>query len=515
MRFLYIASCIFLWNIALAASGIGSDRTPAASDRENLPVAISRRTKALEFYLAGLMENDPGKKADLLLESFALDPGSHLPLLVLMKHLERVPEKLPQIRARLETVRQRYPDDIFIAGQASRIDRLTGTAPSKILTYQKRVLSRKPADGEKNHFRQLALDHVDLLLKEGRETVTLPFEADDIRLQETAFLYYSIRSKRDRLLMQKTCADTELAKHKALLEKYTAKNMNDFRRHLAVLHVIKEPDMAFAAAGRFLRKNSSILAMTLYIECAANAGKLDILEEKLRHYRIFSADFCARMRFQCRIRRGEIDRAMEETLNLKDRREQDLRCLYAAQVKRDIPALLRIIKKMESELKPDRNVITGAKLHTAELTRDQKLLREAAKDTGDKKWKDPVLANSLGYVSAVLGVDLDEAHKLLSFALSSDHHNTAYLDSMAWVQYKRKNYRSAWEYMLRAFNHVDHTISGAVMAYHAGAIQLALGNRQKALDYFQMALDIYNSNRTANYDLDVAELNKTIKSLSK
>lgn len=71
------------------------------------------------------------------------------------------------------------------------------------------------------------------------------------------------------------------------------------------------------------------------------------------------------------------------------------------------------------------------------------------------------------------------------------------------------------EYMVRAFNHVDHTISGAVMAYHAGAIQLALGEKQKALDYFQMALDIYNSNRAANYDLDIAELNKKIKLLSK
>lgn len=58
--------------------------------------------------------------------------------------------------------------------------------------------------------------------------------------------------------------------------------------------------------------------------------------------------------------------------------------------------------------------------------------------------------NYLGYMFADLNKNLDEAHSLITRALSIEPNNAAFLDSMAWVLYRQKKYTEALEYQKKA-----------------------------------------------------------------
>ena len=63
----------------------------------------------------------------------------------------------------------------------------------------------------------------------------------------------------------------------------------------------------------------------------------------------------------------------------------------------------------------------------------------------------PVFQNFLGYIYADLGINLEEAYIFISKALTKDPTNPAYLDSMAWVLFRQKEYNKALEYAEKAF----------------------------------------------------------------
>ncbi|MCA1931996.1 MAG: tetratricopeptide repeat protein [Calditerrivibrio sp.] len=58
--------------------------------------------------------------------------------------------------------------------------------------------------------------------------------------------------------------------------------------------------------------------------------------------------------------------------------------------------------------------------------------------------------NYLGYMLADLGKKLEESYRLISEALAIEPQNPAFLDSMAWVLYKQKRFKEAYEYQKRA-----------------------------------------------------------------
>ena len=61
-----------------------------------------------------------------------------------------------------------------------------------------------------------------------------------------------------------------------------------------------------------------------------------------------------------------------------------------------------------------------------------------------------VFQNFLGYVYADMGINLEEAHSLISKALEQDPENPAYIDSMAWVLFRMKDYSNAYKYIKKA-----------------------------------------------------------------
>ena len=116
----------------------------------------------------------------------------------------------------------------------------------------------------------------------------------------------------------------------------------------------------------------------------------------------------------------------------------------------------------------------------------------------------------MGYVSAVVGKDLQTAEMLLEFALAKEPRNAAYLDSMAWVKYKRRDYKQALEYIRQAMGFLDNSVGLSVISEHAGDIYQALGDKVTAQKYYKTALEAYKKDKVGNADFNPETLRKKL-----
>ena len=111
--------------------------------------------------------------------------------------------------------------------------------------------------------------------------------------------------------------------------------------------------------------------------------------------------------------------------------------------------------------------------------------------------------NDLGFIMADHDIKLDEAEKLIRSALDMDKKkqeklkeegeidevkdNSAYLDSLGWVLYKKKQYKEALPYMKKA---VEDEEEGNHLEIwdHLGDVYKALGQTKEATDAWQKGL---------------------------
>ncbi|MFL5328488.1 MAG: tetratricopeptide repeat protein [Gemmataceae bacterium] len=122
--------------------------------------------------------------------------------------------------------------------------------------------------------------------------------------------------------------------------------------------------------------------------------------------------------------------------------------------------------------------------------------------------EDPTYSNDLGYVLADNDRRLDDAEKLVRKAIDldreqrkkqkgeeaesdeEDHDNAAYLDSLAWVLYKKKAYEGARDIMLDV---VKQEEAQHVEIYdHLGDIYMALGKKDEAVKTWKKGLTFDN-----------------------
>ena len=99
--------------------------------------------------------------------------------------------------------------------------------------------------------------------------------------------------------------------------------------------------------------------------------------------------------------------------------------------------------------------------------------------------------NFLGYVWAGKGVKLDKAERFITSALAADGKNPAYLDSMAWVLFKKGNIKEAVKYIDRAIKEEGDAVD-PVLLDHAGDIYWADGQKEKALKFWKEASETYS-----------------------
>lgn len=118
----------------------------------------------------------------------------------------------------------------------------------------------------------------------------------------------------------------------------------------------------------------------------------------------------------------------------------------------------------------------------------------------------PTFRNDLGFIWADNDKNLDKAEKLIREAIEMDlksrkkaaeegkldpeaakKANPAYVDSLGWVLYKKKQYEEALKYLLESANN-DEESDHIEIWDHVGDCYLALNKKQKALEAFQRGL---------------------------
>jgi tetratricopeptide (TPR) repeat protein len=164
----------------------------------------------------------------------------------------------------------------------------------------------------------------------------------------------------------------------------------------------------------------------------------------------------------------------------------------------------KLAEKTKKEDLNDNFYMTMA--YIAEKAGNVKKSEEALKILLKKNPDDHEAQNFLGYIWADHNQNLDEAEKLIVAALKKKPDNSAYLDSMAWVLYRKGKYKEALEYIKKSLKGAGE-VPDAVIADHAGDIYYALKDNEKALKYWKLASEIHSE------DLDRDKVFSKLKEL--
>ncbi len=118
---------------------------------------------------------------------------------------------------------------------------------------------------------------------------------------------------------------------------------------------------------------------------------------------------------------------------------------------------------------------------------------------------EPGYHNDLGYIWADHDQKLEEAEELIKKALdldrerrkkspnfdpATDKDNGAYLDSLGWVLYKKKQYKEAKDWLVKALE--DKNSQHIEIYDHLGDAYMALGDREQAIQAWQKGVDVAN-----------------------
>ncbi len=95
--------------------------------------------------------------------------------------------------------------------------------------------------------------------------------------------------------------------------------------------------------------------------------------------------------------------------------------------------------------------------------------------------------NYLGYMLADRGEQLTYALELIEKAMAISPDNGAYIDSYGWVYYRMGNFDLALTELQKAASLIN---SDPIIFEHLGDVYKALGNNEKALRYYNRALEI-------------------------
>ena len=99
--------------------------------------------------------------------------------------------------------------------------------------------------------------------------------------------------------------------------------------------------------------------------------------------------------------------------------------------------------------------------------------------------------NYIGYTLAEKNEQLDRAYELISKALQVDPENAHIIDSLAWVQYRQKNYQAAWDTIIKA---IGYDPKEAAIWEHYGDIAVELNKIKEAKSAYKKALELKPEN---------------------
>lgn len=95
--------------------------------------------------------------------------------------------------------------------------------------------------------------------------------------------------------------------------------------------------------------------------------------------------------------------------------------------------------------------------------------------------------NNYAYYLSELGLDLDKAEQMSRKAIKAEPRNGTYLDTYAWILFMQQRYADACPYIDQAVQ--NDTLQSTVILEHAGDIYAMSGETEKAVNYWQQALE--------------------------
>jgi len=110
--------------------------------------------------------------------------------------------------------------------------------------------------------------------------------------------------------------------------------------------------------------------------------------------------------------------------------------------------------------------------------------------------------NYVGYIYAELGINLDEAERLIKEALKHSPDDGYITDSLGWVYYRKGRYKDALKLLKKA---VDLAPDDPVILEHLGDVYLKMTNKKKALMFYERSL--------LKREKDKADIEKKIQDL--
>jgi Tfp pilus assembly protein PilF len=146
-----------------------------------------------------------------------------------------------------------------------------------------------------------------------------------------------------------------------------------------------------------------------------------------------------------------------------------------------------------------RYILSGVYIDLDRVDKATELLKALLAQSPDS----PTFNNDLGYIWADHDMNLDEAEQMIRKAIDEDRKqrkaradltpdedrdNAAYLDSLGWVLFKKKNYAEAKKYLLEATQEKEG--EHIEILDHLADCHLALGEKAEALAVWKKALQV-------------------------
>ncbi len=109
--------------------------------------------------------------------------------------------------------------------------------------------------------------------------------------------------------------------------------------------------------------------------------------------------------------------------------------------------------------------------------------------------------NNYAYYLSLKGLRLNDAEQMSLRTVKAEPKNPTYLDTYAWILFRQGRYQEAKEYIDRTIE--NDSDSTAVMLEHAGDIYYMADEHEKALVFWQKAIDLWDENQGDTTDKQV------------
>ncbi len=153
------------------------------------------------------------------------------------------------------------------------------------------------------------------------------------------------------------------------------------------------------------------------------------------------------------------------------------------------PRQREMASRHEQEAAKRQTLLLRTLCHVHQLQGRDDLALERAREAYALQPRDVGLNNDVGYTLADAGEDLDEAERMIRYALSTEPAQAAYLDSYGWVLYKKGRFAEARTWLVRACAMEEG--EDPVIFDHLGDSCWRLGEKDEAAEHWRRALETH------------------------